>query len=310
MMEFRGYQTNYVAGCRRSRTSPLFPQHDSLYRLLAKACAPDPADRFASVDELRVQLLGVLREVVAEKQAGTALTSAASVLFEAPAVVSDALAWDQLPALRVDTTDGQFSWLSNIAADDPEERLSELEQAPTVTPRSSWPGPGPPCEAGWDEPVHEVVNQMLTPDPWEWRAVWMSGLLALQRKDVKAAQSAFNAVYGQVPGELAPKLALALACELGGEPDCRERLYRICARTDANYVAPAAFGLARVRSGRKDLAGASRRSTWSRPPPRNYPESQRQKAERCTPRPTGCRCSRRRWTASLGFGWIRWRRPS
>ena len=43
----------------------MFAEHDSLYRLIAKACAPDPADRFASVDELRVQLLGVLREVVA-----------------------------------------------------------------------------------------------------------------------------------------------------------------------------------------------------------------------------------------------------
>ena len=47
----------------------MFAAHDSLYRLVAKVCAPDPADRFASVDELRVQLLGVLREVVAEKQA-------------------------------------------------------------------------------------------------------------------------------------------------------------------------------------------------------------------------------------------------
>ena len=50
--------------CRRSRRPRCFQRHDSFYRLLAKACAPDPADRFASVDELRVQLLGVLREVV------------------------------------------------------------------------------------------------------------------------------------------------------------------------------------------------------------------------------------------------------
>ena len=34
---------------------------------------------------------------------------------------------------------------------------------------------------------------------------------------LSAAQASFNAVYGQVPGELAPKLALALACERGGE---------------------------------------------------------------------------------------------
>jgi serine/threonine-protein kinase PknG len=279
MAEFRGYQTTYVDKLPPVEDVPAFIAHDSLYRLVAKMCAPDPADRFASVDELRVQLLGVLREVVAEKQAGTALTSSSSVLFEAPAVVSDALAWDQLPALRVDTTDGQFAWLSNITADDPKERLSELKQAPTITPEIQLARARAALRAGWDKTVHEVVNQMLTLDPWEWRAVWMSGLLALQRKDVKAAQSAFNAVYGQVPGELAPKLALALACELGGEPDLSERLYRICASTDANYVAPAAFGLARVRSGRQDVAGAVQALDLVPSTSRNYPESQRQKAE-------------------------------
>ena len=62
---------------------------------------------------------------------------------------------------------------------------------------------------------------MLAEDPWEWRAVWVSGLAALDSGDFAAAQSAFNAVYGQVPGELAPKLALALACERGGEGDDR-----------------------------------------------------------------------------------------
>ena len=66
MMEFRGYQTTYVDQAATGRGDAALPEHDSLYRLMAKACAPDPADRFASVDELRVQLLGVLREVVAE----------------------------------------------------------------------------------------------------------------------------------------------------------------------------------------------------------------------------------------------------
>jgi serine/threonine-protein kinase PknG len=52
-----------------------------------------------------------------------------------------------------------------------------------------------------------------------------------------------------VPGELAPKLALALACETGGEPGLAEALYLTCLRTDAHYTAAAAFGLARVREG-------------------------------------------------------------
>jgi len=35
-------------------------------------------------------------------------------------------------------------------------------------------------------------------------------------------------------------------------------VYVVCARTDANYIAPAAFGLARIRSGRGDVQGAVR----------------------------------------------------
>ena len=58
--------------------------------------------------------------------------------------------------------------------------------------------------------VDDAVRALLADDPWEWRAVWMSGLAALRRRRRAEAQGAFNAVYGQVPGELAPKLALAV----------------------------------------------------------------------------------------------------
>ena len=255
--EFRGYQTRYVAepaaggrdaGVRRSTTRSTGS--------IAKACATDPADRFASVDELRVQLLGVLREVVAGRTTGTALTSAASVLFEAPAITSEALEWDELPALRSDTSDPQYAWLSNISLEDPEERLAELQRAPAMSARGpAGPGPGRTGAAA-GRPGHQVVNEMLAEDPWEWRAVWVSGLSALDSGDFAAAQSAFNAVYGQVPGELAPKLALALACERGGEGEIAEALYRTCASTDANYVAPAAFGWPGSAPTRGDVAGA------------------------------------------------------
>ena len=94
---------------------------------------------------------------------------------------------------------------------------------------------------------------------WEWRANWLAGLAALARSDHASAQAAFNAVYGQVPGELAPKLALALACENGGQPDVAELLYLTCLRTDANYTAPAAFGLARIRAARAEEGQGSLR---------------------------------------------------
>jgi serine/threonine-protein kinase PknG len=110
-------------------------------------------------------------------------------------------------------------------------------------------------EAGRIDIVGSVVRDMLAADPWEWRAVWLSGLAALASDDAPGAQAEFNAVYGQVPGELAPKLALALACEASGETAVAEALYATCARTDATYIAPAAFGLARIREGLGDVDG-------------------------------------------------------
>jgi serine/threonine-protein kinase PknG len=278
MMEFRGYQTKYVASLPPVEEAPLFAEHDSLYRLLSKACAVDPADRFASVDEFRVQLLGILREVVAGKTPGTALTSAASVLFEAPAITSEALEWNQLPALRVDTSDPQYAWLSNISVDDPEKRLDELREAPTATAEVRLARAHAALELRRRDLVEQIVNEMLTDDPWEWRAVWVAGLSALDTGDFASAQSSFNAVYGQVPGELAAKLALALACERGGEGDIAESLYQICASTDANYVAPAAFGMARIRAARRDVSGAVQALDLVPSTSRSYPEARRLRA--------------------------------
>jgi serine/threonine-protein kinase PknG len=278
MMEFRGYQTKYVASLPPVEEAPLFAEHDSLYRLLSKACAADPADRFASVDEFRVQLLGVLREVVAAKTSGTALTSAASVLFEAPAVTGEALEWNELPALRVDTSDPQYAWLSNISVDDPLQRLEELREAPLATAEVRLAQTHAALELRRRDLVEQIVNEMLTEDPWEWRAVWVAGLSALDAGDFPSAQSSFNAVYGQVPGELAPKLALALACERGGEGEIAERLYQICASTDANYVAPAAFGMARVRAARGDVHGAVQALDLVPSTSRSYPEARRLQA--------------------------------
>jgi serine/threonine-protein kinase PknG len=278
MMEFKGYQSRYVASLPPVAETPLFATHDSLYRLLAKACATDPADRFASVDEFRVQLLGVLREVVAQRTPGTALTSAASVLFEAPAITSEALEWDELPALRVDTSDPQYAWLSNIAVEDPEERLAVLGEAPAATAEIRLAQAHAALQLRRRDLVDQIVNEMLAEDPWEWRAVWVSGLAALDAGDFTSAQSSFNAVYGQVPGELAAKLALALACERGGEGEIAEGLYRTCASTDANYVAPAAFGLARIRAARRDVPGAVEALDLVPSTSRSYPEARRLRA--------------------------------
>ncbi|MDQ1287588.1 MAG: serine/threonine-protein kinase PknG [Actinomycetota bacterium] len=256
IMEFRGYQTTYATSLPAVEETPIFRENDSLYRLIAKACAPDPADRFTSADEMRVQLVGVLREIVARTQPDVALHSAASVLFGPPAVTAERLDWHHLPTLRVDPGDAMASWLTTVSDATPAELLRALDgvRAPTVEVRLAKAR----AALGTNRPdiADQVVADVLTEDPWEWRAIWMQGLSSLVSGDVRAARAAFNAVYGQVPGELAPKLALAMACENSDEPDVAEALYATCARTDANYTAPAAFGLARIRAARGDVDGA------------------------------------------------------
>jgi serine/threonine-protein kinase PknG len=256
--EFRGYQSTYVASLPPLDETPLFQKHDSLYRLLLKACAPDPADRFLTADELRVQLLGVLREVVALEREGAAEHSTSSLLFDVPTVSDDTLDWQHLPTLRRDEGDPEAPWLRTVSIEDPAQRLDALDHALTSSPEVLLAIARAALEAGRYDRVDAAVQELLVDDPWEWRAVWMAGLVALARGSTADAQSAFNAVYGQVPGELAPKLALAFACETGGEAEVAEALYVTCARTDANYIAPAAFGLARIRSARGDIDGAVR----------------------------------------------------
>ncbi len=278
-MEFRGYQGTYLNSLPPVDSTPLFQQYDSLYHLVAKCCAPDPADRFASVDEMRTQLLGVLREVVARKKQGVALTSAASVLFESPATARPITEWSQLPQLREDTTDSQHGWLSTIGAEDPRQRLRDLDAAPEDSAEVWLARCRAALELKESSAAQSYAGNLLAEDPWEWRALWMSGLAAVQQEDWENAKASFNAVYQQVPGELAPKLALAFACERGSQPEVAEGLYQTCAATDATYVAPAAFGMARVRSERKDTAGAVAALDLVPTTSRGYTESRQQRAE-------------------------------
>jgi serine/threonine-protein kinase PknG len=279
MMEFRGYQGTYLSTLPPVDSTPLFQQYDSLYHLLNKCCAPDPADRFASIDELRTQLLGVLREVVARGRPGTALTSAASVLFESPETARPITEWSQLPRLREDTTDPQYGWISTLGADDARKRIKDLDAAPEDTAEVWLARCKAALELKESAATKSYAGNLLAADPWEWRALWMEALAAVQQDDWETAKASFNAVYQQVPGELAPKLALAFACEKGGQPEVAEGLYQTCASTDATYVAPSAFGMARVRAARKDTAGAVAALDLVPTTSRGYTESRQQRAE-------------------------------
>jgi serine/threonine-protein kinase PknG len=255
-MEFRGYQTTYLNVLPAQDTVPVFQRYDSFYRLVAKACAPNRDDRFVSADELRSQMIGVLREVVALDQgSGAATTTVSSLLFDVPTPGTEPDDWRNLPALRRDPHDPMVGWLQTVNGT-PSERLERLMTPPKNSTEVLLERARTALDAGKRDVAEATASELLHADPWEWRAVWIQGLAALERGDARGAQASFNAVYGQVPGELAPKLALAHACEKAGDDAVAENLYIACARTDATYVPMAAFGLARIRAARRDVDGA------------------------------------------------------
>lgn len=260
VLDFRGNTTTYATTLPPVSQTPLFSRYDSFYRMLSKACAPDPNDRFATVEELRVQMLGVLRDVVAlQTGLGRAATNSTnSEHFTAPGQEDPQtpMLWSQLPRLQVDELDPMASWLSGVKLSDPLQRFAVLDKAPQRTAEVLLAQAYTALEAERPDLAYATIGRLLDDDPWEWRAAWMSGLVALAAGNWASAQASFNAVYGQVPGETSPKLALATACELAGEMDIAESLYLICAATDSNYTSAAAFGLSRLRVRRNDLDAA------------------------------------------------------
>jgi serine/threonine-protein kinase PknG len=277
--EFRGYQGEFATSLPPLRDLREIAGQDSLYRLVLRACAPNPDDRFQSAEELRQQALGVLREVVGTRVGGAAYASAPSALFEAPTQTGDAFNWSQLPKLRPDTADPRWDWLTRLTIYTPAERLAALRAAPQQTPEVLLEQARVALALGDRAASRRATQEILALNPWDWRAVWQDGVAALAAGDYGAAQPAFNAVYGQVPGELAPKFALAVACERGGQAGTAEQLYQVCASADANYVTPAAFGLARLRAARGDLRGALDALNLVPSTSRGYTDSRRLRAQ-------------------------------
>lgn len=265
--EFRGYQSEYVDSLPPMSQVPPFVEHDAFYRLVARCCAPDPNDRFLTIDELRTQMVGVLRQVVASRSDHAATLSAHSVAFEPPVSTGETLAWWELPELKRDESDPMLDWLSSLQVTDPVALHTTLAQHPEQTPEVLLARARAGVRVGQKTWVDDAVRQLLAEDPWDWRASWARGLWELSqagteeqrsRQAGQAAAGHFAAVRDALPGEIAPRLALALASELGGYSKAAELDYERVWRTDAAYVAPAAFGLHRVRLGRGDVEGAIR----------------------------------------------------
>ncbi len=252
-------------------SDPIFAQQESLYRFLIKSTAPDPDDRFQTAEEMAEQLLGVLREVVAEETKQP--RPSPSILFDGDRLALSANAdfnpikpsYRQLPNLLIDGKDVGFNVVLNaIVTTNLDRRIEQLTQVSKQLPTSleaklrlanSLIERAATESAGDYAAAEKILAAVAAQDAWDWRVDWYRGKSLLAQNRPQEAQTLFDRVYFDLPGELAPKLGFALAAEQAQNYQIASQMYALVARTDLNYPT-AAFGLARCKLMQGDRNGA------------------------------------------------------
>ena len=256
-----GFSTEHQYTLPSAQSDSVFAKQESLYRFLLKATATAADDRFQTAEEMAEQLLGVLREVVAAET--NTPRPATSILFDGDRLAVTAggdfspiePSYLHLPHLLIDIKDPGFNLVLNACmTTDIDTRIEQLTQVVKQLPTS--------IEAklrlansridrghiAWGEytAAEMLLEQVAQQDAWDWRVDWYRGRSLLAQDRPQEAQAAFDRVYFDLPGELAPKLAFAIAAEQGSNYPLAAGMYEIVERTDLNYPT-AAFGLARCR---------------------------------------------------------------
>ena len=263
--EFTGYTTKYKTTLPSQDDVPLFKLFGSYYRFLRRATHADPARRFVSAEEMADQLTGVLREILAlgtgKQRPGQSTvfgpeTNTFGVDMVVPERGQDVPLPDPvevvsgLPVPQVDTDDVGAGVLATTLGADPRTAIEALAVAPRESIEVRLRVVRARIELG---ELSEANRQLQAAQylaikagfPHDWRIDWYRGLIELAGGRARVAHVAFDSVYDELPGEIAPKLAMAFSAEAVGEYFTASRLYEMVWRTDRSYVS-AAFGLARV----------------------------------------------------------------
>ncbi|WP_217169900.1 serine/threonine-protein kinase [Streptomyces sp. AC512_CC834] len=162
-----------------------------------------------------------------------------------------------LPVPRVDAGDPNAGFLAGLMASAPAELLTALAAAPAPSTETRLRQTRARLENGDASGALEALETLEDERPDDWRVVWYRGLAALVTGAHDDAALAFDAIYDAFPGEIAPKLALALCAEVLGQLDNAAEYYRLVWASDPSHVS-AAFGLARVQLAGGDRGGAVR----------------------------------------------------
>ena len=258
LTEIRGFTKENRYTLPHAQDDAVFARQESLFRFLLKSTAENPDDRFTSAAEMADQLLGVLREVVSvdtgAPHPGNSTLFGSDMLALIHTEGYEPVRPDhrQLPVPAVDVTDPAANLVLNVSGAEalrqvvdlrPKSVEARLRLASALIDSRDFQG------------AEKLLAEIEAADAWEWRARWYRGRMHLAQGNPKDAQHAFDQVYFDLPGELAPKLGFAMAAELAGNFEIATRMYDLVARTDPGY-ASACFGLARCLAAGGDRKGA------------------------------------------------------
>ena len=188
-----------------------------------------------------------------------------------------------MPMPQVDRADPAAGYLATFAGLDSSQRVAALSRA--VSGDSSVPAEvatsaetrlalaRAQLDVGDYDGAGVTLSELAAEDPSDWRIAWTDGLRWLAAGGAgtvgaggtagatgtaggaAVARNAFNLVYDELPGELAPKLALGFAAEAAADAASAGRYFRLVWTVDRSCIS-AAFGLARACLAADDRPGA------------------------------------------------------
>lgn len=249
---FGGYQKEYQFSLKDPKDEPIYQANDSFYRFLLKATHIDPNLRFQSAEEMAEQLQGVMYEIFARQLQKPRP-------FNSQFFGGDALALREtadtsrpdaslIPPLRMDLQDPGAQYIfTNVGAIQPSKQTAALKQALSLYPDSKEVHLALAynlIQLGQYGEAEEQLAQCEKLDAFDWRVIWYRSVSLLRQGNYKDAVAGFSTCYAELPGELAPKLAIGIGLELQQDKGGAAYFYNIVSQTDPGF-ASAVFGLAR-----------------------------------------------------------------
>ncbi|MET3117668.1 serine/threonine-protein kinase PknG [Undibacterium sp. GrIS 1.8] len=250
IMDFK-FTSDYEYALPSPDDHDVLAENESLYRFLLRATHVDPDERFQTADEMAEQLFGVLREIVAlqsgPKPVDSKVFTSDHLIHATARQLVAQVDPHVLPTLRVNLEDKAASEVIRILSlMDEVQQVEELQALVTkYGDRAAEPRlrlaevliqNAGLMEKQRDALIKTTLDAVEAADPFDWRTSWLRGLCLVTNGDGTKALAYFERCYFEMPGELAPRLAMGLAAEIANNGEQALPYYDRVGRVDPAFV--------------------------------------------------------------------------